>query len=458
MRKAQKQQAQELARQMEEAHNQIKKQIEQGNFQPAMALLEECRNAGIALGTLIESTEGEGHPTVAVLEEYCELVYRLHEGLSADSGSAADKINSDKIYKLLKQKLIKVTNSLKHDVAVRREAVFLPYKASMWDSLESVWKAADEDPDCDAYVIPIPYYDKNPDGSFREMHYEGEQYPDDVPITRYNEFDFGAHHPDMIFIHNPYDDTNLVTSVHPFFYSDKLRKVTDTLIYIPYFVLGEISPEDEAAIERMKHFCTVPGVYHADKVIVQSEEMKQVYIKVLLDAAGSHTEVARNYWENRILGLGSPKLDKVSATRREELEIPREWLRVIQKPDGEWKKIILYNTSVGALLAHNEKMLEKIEDVLQVFKENQADIALLWRPHPLIKATLESMRPQLRGKYDRIVRNYREEGWGIYDDSADLNRAIALSDAYYGDGSSVVQLCVRAGMPVMLEDVEIQAV
>ena len=36
---------------------------------------------------------------------------------------------------------------------VRKEVVFLPYKASMWDSLESVWKAAEEDPDCVAYVF-----------------------------------------------------------------------------------------------------------------------------------------------------------------------------------------------------------------------------------------------------------------------------------------------------------------
>ena len=50
----------------------------------------------------------------------------------------------------------------KGQIKVWMEAIFLPYKASMWDSLESVWKAADADPECDAYVIPIPYYDKNP--------------------------------------------------------------------------------------------------------------------------------------------------------------------------------------------------------------------------------------------------------------------------------------------------------
>lgn len=108
-----------------------------------------------------------------------------------------------------------------------------------------------------------------------------------------------------------------------------------------------------------------------------------------------------------------------------------------------------------ALLNHNEKMNEKIKDVLRVFKENQEDVALLWRPHPLIEATIKSVRPRLWEDYKQIVDTYRAEGWGIYDDTPDLDRAIALSDAYYGDGSSVVQLCKEKGMPVMYQNVEI---
>jgi hypothetical protein len=56
------------------------------------------------------------------------------------------------------------------------------------------------------------------------------------------------------------------------------------------------------------------------------------------------------------------------------------------------------------------------------------------------------------------MRNqYLAEGWGIYDDTADLDRAIAISDAYYGDGSSVVQLYQQTGKPVMIQNVEITA-
>ena len=131
-----------------------------------------------------------------------------------------------------------------------------------------------------------------------------------------------------------------------------------------------------------------------------------------------------------------------------------EWRRIIEKADGSWKKIIFYNTSVTALLKNGEKYLQKMQDVMKFFYEKREDAALLWRPHPLMKATIESMRPQLWDEYQKIVEQYQAEGWGIYDDTADMDRALALSDAYYGDGSSIVFLCREKGMPVMIQNVE----
>lgn len=54
MRKAQKQQVEELVLQMQEAQDQIKKYIEQQNISYAMQLLEDCQNGAITIGTLIE--------------------------------------------------------------------------------------------------------------------------------------------------------------------------------------------------------------------------------------------------------------------------------------------------------------------------------------------------------------------------------------------------------------------
>lgn len=454
MRKSQIEQIKNILGLLDQAHAAIKTALETKNTEIALTLLEQSQDSAIQIGGMIEEALGEDFVTVGLLESYCEQIFQTYEMIRQQQ-----PLNSNKTCKNLNKELIRIENSVKNDIRVRTTAVFLPYKASMWDSLESVWKAADEDPDCDAYVIPIPYFDKNPDGSFKEEHYEGDQYPKDVPITRYDEFDLEGCRPDVIYIHNPYDECNHVTSVHPYFYSKNLKKFTDKLVYIPYFVLREIEPDDQTAIDGMKHFCFTPGTIYAHKVIVQSEKMRRIYINEYRKAAkemglsGEHVD--RAFLEKKFLGIGSPKLDKVSNTKKEDLEIPKEWLKIIEKPDGSWKRIILYNNSVSALLRHEDAMLRKMEYVFRIFKENTEDVALLWRPHPLIKATIESMRPQLWEEYEKIVRMYREEGWGIYDDTADLDRAIALSDAYYGDRSSVVQLCREAGLPAMVQNVEI---
>lgn len=431
---------------LDQAHDAVKKALETENREIALSVLEQCQDSAIQIGGTIEESLGEQFATIGLLENYCEQIYQTYELIRQHQ-----PINANKIHKNLRKELIRIENSVKNDIQVRIKAVFLPYKASMWDSMESVWKAADEDPNCDAYVVPIPYFDKNPDESFREMHYEGNEYPKYVPITSWETYDIAAEHPDVIFIHNPYDEFNHVTSVHPAYYAKELKKMTDMLVYIPYFILGEIDPSDKESVEKLEHFCTVPAVVYADKVVVQSKGWRQIYIDVMTNMMGSDT---KRVWEKKILGLGSPKMDKVHTTRKDDLEIPEEWLRIIEKPDGGWKKIVFYNTSVSALLEYSEKMLEKMQAVFQVFKQNQDEVALLWRPHPLIKATIESMRPQLWIEYEKIVKIYIEEGWGIYDDTVDMNRAIALSDAYYGDPSSIVKMYEETGKPVMRQDVE----
>ena len=451
MRKFQKKQAEKFITLVRSAHAEIKKALDAKNSALAMDLLEQCQSGMIELGQTIEAAEGEDCAVIPKLEHYCEQAYQAYEQIRLLS-SVNPQVSSHKLTKTLNKSLIQIENGIKNDIPTQIEAVFLPYKASMWDSLESVWQAADEDPDCSAYVIPIPYYDRDPEGNFSQFHYEGDQYPKYVPITKYDEYDFAERHPDMIFIHNPYDNNNYVTSVHPFFYSDKLKEYTDQLVYIPYFVLSDVDLENEESVKKMAHFVTTPGVINADKVIVQSENMRQAYIKVMVMVTGEHT---KGYWEEKILGLGSPKMDKALSTHKENVEVPKEWLKVIEKPDGSWKKIIFYNTSVAALLEHNEKMNVKIKNVLQVFKENKEEVALLWRPHPLIEATIKSVRPRLWEEYKGIVDTYQEEGWGIYDDTPDMDRAIALSDGYYGDPSSIVQLCRERGLPVMYQNVEV---
>ena len=433
---------------LKKAHGEILRAVACGETSEAADLLVKCQSSAISLGTMLENCADDAAAVVGYLERYCEFVYQIHEELRN-----GDVLNLVKIDKDLQEQMECVALYLKNEMKVRKEVVFLPYKASMWDSLESVWKAAEEDPDCVAYVIPIPYYDKNMDGSFCQMHDERDQYPDYVPITKYEDYDFEARHPEIIFIHNPYDECNFATSVHPFFYSKNLKKFTDKLVYIPYFVLDELNPLDQRAILSMQHFVTVPGVVHADCVVVQSENMRKQYIEALTQFAGVNT---RDIWEKKILGLGSPKFDRMRNVNQEKQKVPDEWMKIIQKPDGNKKKVVFYNTGISALLEHNEKLLEKIKDVLHVFRENQDYVTLLWRPHPLMDTIIKTMRPQLREEYQKFVKKYRNEKWGIYDDTVDLDRAMKLSDAYYGDGSSVAILYQKMNKPLIFQSVNVR--
>lgn len=334
----------------------------------------------------------------------------------------------------------------------RKEVVFLPYKASAWNAFESVWREAQDDPDCDVYVIPIPYYDKNWDGTEKEMHYEGDAFPDYVPVTRYDQFDFEDRHPDMIYFQFPHDEYHYTISVASAFYARNLINYTDRLIYIPYFVVDEIESWNEKALENAKAFINVPGVFYADKVIVQSENMRQIYIDTLTEFAGEETKAI---WKDKIVGSGSPITDWILSDKKAGFSIPSEWQEMIRRPDGSAKKVILYHNSVSTLLQYQERMIEKLEDTFRIFKDKQEDVVLLWRPNRLIQASISRIYPKLWERYQEIVCKFREENWGIYDETADSSLAVAVCDAYYGDADYEMNLCRRERKPVMWQNVSI---
>lgn len=123
---------------------------------------------------------------------------------------------------------------------------------------------------------------------------------------------------------------------------------------------------------------------------------------------------------------------------------PNNWKEIVRG-----KKVIFYNTSIGSLLSGREKHIEKIEWVFGVFQKHP-EVVLWWRPHPLELSTIQSMLPHLEEWYKSLRKQYQEERVGILDESTDLHRTIAISDAYYGDWSSVMELYKATGKPILL--------
>ncbi|SCM83666.1 conserved hypothetical protein [uncultured Sporomusa sp.] len=438
MRNFQQKKILEMIQTLAEANAEIKRLFLQKEFSSFLQVLADCQEFVAAICGFIEEIEGEGTQTVALFGEYYGLLYQ--------ASLAVEQKKNRSFLKHLKEQLNKITNSVKTELKPNKlEVVFFPYNASMWDSLESVWLAANNDPCCDAYVAPVPYYELLPNGMFGKMHYEGSEYPDNVPITDWREYDIETRRPDIIFIHYAYDDMARNARIHPDFYSKRLKEHCDLLVYIPYFVPVDDVVEDYCAV--------LPGVLYADKVIVQSEAQRQSYINLYkqYDKQGGWNGRFGNPME-KFVALGSPKYDKVAEAQKVAYSLPEAWEWQLYRQDGTRKKVIFYNTHMFTWINGGKEYFKKLQAVFAFFRSRD-DVVLWWRPHPNTELNFRTLQPQLLDEYMRVVREYKEAGWGIYDDTPDLHRAIAMSDAYYGDYSSVVSLFIAAGKPAMTQNI-----
>lgn len=416
MRKAEKKEILTFIDSFYQVHEEVKAALNQKDMVLVQNILSECQEYAIQMGNIIEKLEGEGHVTVSYVEKYCEALFHVFESVKRDD------INVNKSYKLLNKLLIQIENSVKYDITVRKEIVFFPYKVSMWDSLESVYLAAREDPNCDVYCVPIPYYDLNPDLTFGQMHYEGHDYPKDIEVIDWQVYKFEERKPDVIYIHNPYDNGNLVTSIHPRFYSANLKKYTDALVYIPYY-------STTGGMAEGQSLCV--AYLHADYIVIQAPWMRAHFDERIPD--------------EKFLPLGSPKFDKVIRKCQNPPEPPVEWK---QKMAG--KKVYFYNTSINGMLHNTGEFLKKMKYVFSCF-EGREDACLLWRPHPLLDSTFDSMRRDYKQEYLSLKNDFISRNLGIYDSTPDMESTIALCDAYIGDaGSSVTSLFGMAGKPLFI--------
>jgi hypothetical protein len=388
----------------------------------AVTVLQDCRAALDAIDHSLKS--GLSEERYSLYNQIIKVILKMKDTLfkSLINGHVDNVFLGN-----LDNQFNHIYSELLAEPEVKLEIVFLPYKSSMWDSLESIWRATKEDSSCDCYVIPIPYYDRNADSSIGEFFYEGEDFPDYVPITNFNNYDISERKPDIVYIHNPFDQYNRVTTVHPNYFSAELKKYVETLIYVPYFVMGGGTSESDIYM--------LPVYQHMDSMIVQSEHYKQFYKEFIP--------------ENKLVALGSPKVDRMLYFEKNKPSIPKAWEHLVKN-----KKIVMYNTSISGILQHGIKVIKKMEYVFSQFSGKE-DVVLLWRPHPLIEATLKSMNPLLLEAYLNLKEQFILNNMGIYDTTTDINASIAISDAYIGEEtSSIVHLFGVAGKPIFLTKME----
>lgn len=402
MRKYIKKQMTELLDTMSDAVKMLPEAAGENNSSQFTNLLADQQDAAMAVGEQIEASEGEGTKAVQLLEQYCELLWEMNQ-----QQESLVKVDTKQLSQILDQVKQEIRN-----LPEQFDVVFMPYKASMWDCMESVWQAACDDPDCVPFVVPIPYYDLKEEEIIKK-HYEGHQFPPYVPITSYEDYPLEEIHPSAIFIHNPFDEYNYVTRVLPEFFSGELKKVTDRLIYIPYFVTGE-------AVYVTHRY--QPSYDNVDFIVTQCEKM--------IDSYASHLP------RKKFLPFGSPIVDRILRLEKEKPAIPAEWKWQLKNgKDFGGDRVVMLNTSISLFMQQKERFLDKIEYLMELVKHMEG-ITLVWRPHPLLFTTAQSLGLKYAARLTELEEKFQKEKIGVLDQTLDVGETVALCDAYLGETAS----------------------
>lgn len=377
--------------------------------------LADIQQALIETGNLIEQIKGENTQSVKCIEKFCDTLYMVYQGNTYDITGEFDNLNS----------------VIENEIIMRKEIVIMPYRAADWSYVKNIWEQAEKNPETDVIVAVLPYYYKEYDGSVKEYVNELNDFPEEINAIDICSYNLELHHPDMIYIQNPFDNENKAVSVYKEYYSDILKKNTDKLVYVQSFQLEEFSSNDERAYKNMSSYCTVPGVVNADEVYVQSDNMREIYIKKLTEFAGDNTE---DIWRKKIC-------------------VKPEWMNDKKETTSHagGKKRILFYTSISGIMQNQNESVEKIERVLELFKQYSDKIELTWCIQELINTVLPDINAELYDCINVIRNNYMVEKIGYM--CSDKDKGILDScDAYYGDTSSIVQRYRNDGKPVMIMD------
>ncbi len=333
----------------------------------------------------------------------------------------------------------------------RKEMVFLPFSPKYWKYLEKEWNKYVESPEWDVYVVPIPYYRKVEYGELGQLCYEAQGYPENVTLTGFDAYDFDSRIPDRIVIQNPYDDFDNAITVHPRFYTELLRQVTKELVYIPYFMTDEYDKSDVRSVITSGYYIRVPGVTRADTVILQSEAYRKNYIEELVKFAGEDT---RDAWEKRITVDESIAPDKEEIGLYED-EVPEEWWKYLIDDNGEGKKVLLYHTNPGEMVVNKDKYFDKMARVFDIFADNLDKMSILWHVGSDTPVVLESKYPEIFEKFKEMYDRFTEMDLGMYVESDDITKTVAVADAYFGDRDAILYQVRKLGKPVMIQNIDI---
>lgn len=412
-------------------------------------MLAQCQSVIIDLGNFIEQMKGEENLSakacVAALEEYCEKIFDVYNNVSL--AVEREKEDFQKLCAALNRAFVQMKQTVENEIIHKKLVAFLPDNPKRWKEMQALYDYYRQQENTEVCVIPLPLFAKNLYGEIVAGQDEYDkndkrgEYPADLNIIAWHTVQMQSYEFAAIVIQNPYDAENPYLTVPPAYYAKQLQQYTDCLIYMMPQGVNDFTENDITDIYGLKYSLTVPGTMYADKILIESGAMKELFVNHLTAFAGEDT---KEVWTDKVMTI---------AAFLGESAQPGQPVQNGQCGHTPPKKKLLYCIGENEFYENADMAINKVKERLNVMTQYPESLKVAVCLYPYDIAAWDICTGQEKDMLVQVLKEYRKnKGIELLTKNVfDIN-GIDDMTAYYGSPSPLICRFVQQRKPAMVSE------
>lgn len=412
-------------------------------------MLAQCQSVAIDLGNFIEQMKGEENLSakacVAALEEYCEKIFDVYNNLPLAVGR--EKEDFQKLCAALNQAFVQMKQTVENEIIHKKLVAFLPDNPKRWKEMQALYDYYRQQENTEVCVIPLPLFAKNLYGEIvagqdeYDRNDKRNEYPAYLNVIPWHTVQMQSYEFAAIVIQNPYDAENPYLTVPTAYYAKQLQQYTDCLIYMMPQGVNDFTENDITDIYGLKYSLTVPGAMYADKILIESGAMKELFVNHLTAFAGEDT---KEVWADKVMTISAFSGESAQTGQ------PVQNGQCGQTPP---KKKLLYCIGENEFYENAEMAINKVKERLNVMTQYPESLKVAVCLYPYDIAAWDICTGQEKDMLVQVLKEYRKnKGIELLTKNVfDIN-GIDDMTAYYGSPSPLICQFVQQRKPAMVSE------
>lgn len=412
-------------------------------------MLAQCQSVAIDLGNFIEQMKGEENLSakacVVALEEYCEKIFDVYNNLPL--AVEREKEDFQKLCAALNRAFVQMKQTVESEIIYKKLVAFLPDNPKRWKEMQALYDYYAQQENTEACVIPLPLFAKNLYGEIvagqdeYDRNDKRNEYPAYLNVIPWHTVQLQSYEFAAIVIQNPYDAENPYLTVPPVYYAKQLQQYTDCLIYMMPQGVNDFTENDITDVYGLKYSLMMPGAMYADKILIESGAMKELFVNHLTAFAGEDT---KEVWADKVMTISAFSGESAQTGQ------PVQNGQCGQTPP---KKKLLYCIGENEFYENAEMAINKVKERLNVMTQYPESLKVAVCLYPYDIAAWDICTGQEKDMLVQVLKEYRKnKGIELLTKNVfDIN-GIDDMTAYYGSPSPLICRFVQQRKPAMVSE------